>query len=46
MLLDSGPIYKDNVKDVIDDGFVKVEDVCTPSSPTRAPRRASSSTKL
>ena len=30
VLLDVQPIYKDNVKDVIDDDFVKVEDVCTP----------------
>jgi D-xylose transport system substrate-binding protein len=30
VLLPVQAIYKENVKDVIDDGFVKVEDVCTP----------------
>jgi D-xylose transport system substrate-binding protein len=30
VLLDVQPIYKDNVKDVIDDGFVAAADVCTP----------------
>jgi D-xylose transport system substrate-binding protein len=30
VLLDVQPIFKDNVKDVIDDGFVKAADVCTP----------------
>jgi D-xylose transport system substrate-binding protein len=30
VLLDVQPIFKDNVKDVIDDGFVEAADVCTP----------------
>ena len=30
--LDPEAIYKDNVKDVVDDGFVKAADICTPDA--------------